>query len=100
MKRGLRERTRGSRRNVCIYSVIACRVSHYIKDLFKSGVRGAQRVRPPVRSAHRTTTLMMSLYALVKHAFILINEVNKKGRNNLQCPTMNSELIAQIIIII
>lgn len=65
-----------------------------------NGLREAQSVRPTVRSAQRTTTLMMSLFALVKRAFNSDNEVNKKAENNLQCPKMNCELIAQIRIII
>lgn len=69
MKRDIEEATRGSVRNGCpqvyIYGVITAGSAQCSSELFK----GVLRVRPPVRTAQRTTTLMMSLCSLVKHAF-------------------------------
>lgn len=82
---------------VCIYSARAAGSAQRSSEVFKECLRETQRVGPPVGSGLEMTTLMKSLYTLVKRAPHCDKwSEQAKERNDPQCLKMNSELIAQI----
>lgn len=78
MKRCARARTRAAQRRVSIRAVAAAGSAQCSRERFKRD----PGVRPRAGSAPRLTTLIMSLFAQAKRAFIVMNGVYREAKNN------------------
>lgn len=79
MKRCARARTRAAQRRVSIHAVAAAGSAQCSRECFKRD----PGVRPRAGSAPRSTTLIMSLFAQAKRAFIVMNGEDKNNTPRL-----------------